>query len=220
MATKVPRYPKDLVRISVELAEKYTEFNRDCSRYFEAIPVMEEAEFWKILPAYRSVVIDVAFRKNYRCHPADEFFRRAVTGEGKYSLSRAIQFARSWDEIDSRFAWELGRAEREFGADWGRSDDSFGDLCDSLPLAGSSCLQALREGRVKDEATLHASCDAAVLAVPSFVPHIFYGENYNFMHLHNEAKNRLRQDIVGKERERRERDGTLDRGLSFFSVEV
>lgn len=122
---------------------------------------------------------------------AEELFRQNATGEHNFTFDQLLGFAHTWDELSS----ELHRILNDIVTDKG--DDGYGDLCDSLPLAGRNAIAKLLEPAkygIKNNAGVraiirsHAINDLVYVKASPWQNYIWDGENYITTVLEDAAK--------------------------------
>lgn len=122
---------------------------------------------------------------------ADEFFRKPYVGHfhdgngqmlSRYSFDEALQFARTWGEIVDRLYPAL------FSVVTGRSDDTFGDLIDSLPLLGRELVEQTVDGRFTKMSQLLRAISVKCQDVDLPAAFVVEGENYFAASLYEAAR--------------------------------
>jgi hypothetical protein len=197
------RETRDLRVFSAHKALADHSYDRAFSAWLHKLPPLPDETFWRVGAAYSRQVFESAVlgrKRNGRFGvkmAADELFRLARAREADYSLFDCVRFAARWDHFD-----EVASGGLE-GVELNRGDDSFGDLCDSVPLCGASVMAALKAGKVKTEKDLDdlvmTETSALVLLwggdgknAERFFKLVVNGENYNSMTLTEQAK----EDVV------------------------
>lgn len=159
--------------------------------------------FWQLLSVFQDEVRAFRFvmrRSDGVARAADEFFRKPYAGHfqassGKtvpeYSFDEAVQFARTWTEIVNRLYPAL------VGVVTNRSDDTFGDLLDSLPLLGRELVAKAVEGEFGKMRQLvrAVSVKCQELEVPSAF--VLHGENYVASSLYEAARDYFARRAAG-----------------------
>lgn len=177
----------------LNLAETRFEKTFNLWRNKEVKPCDDETG-WKILDAFRHEVGYYYFDlRRYDVgieHAAWELFRKCLTGECNHTIGEILQFVEWYGVLTSR----ISKAFRDLSLD--RGDDSFGDLTDSLPLAGRKIVERClatdpRSGKPKREGFLEAK--ELYEAIKSDLSEDWYkliceGENYVEMALSDSAK--------------------------------
>jgi hypothetical protein len=169
----------------------------------ESIEPLEDGRFWDLLKHYRSEVIQYVMLYGRDTESAaDEFFRKSTFGSMRgvdWNFDEAMAFIAAYEiKVKSLYQPLFDIVE-------GRGDDGYGDLLDSLPLAGretyEKCLTRKFfdneefEDFVKHSAqtiiTKHCSSGFQLdtnKVVIKFQKHILNGENYNRMKLREQAE--------------------------------
>ena len=158
---------------------------------------------WKLLEAFRSHVQTYYF--GYKRHDvgvkhaAGELFRLVAVGSADYTYEQACGFVKWYDRLHNRIGRSIGHLFDFHG-------DGFGDLCDSLPLAGKAiaerCLASnpksnrpKREGFLEEKEIAQAVQEAHGADWRKF---ICDGENYVEMALKDQAKKWFLHNLVGE----------------------
>ena len=160
-------------------------YERSFRQYFEGnVDCLTEERFWQLQPVLVADVWQFRFaygRTNGVEHAAGEFFRkpriedfRGLDGEHvpAYSLEEATRFAKTWRELTRRLYQPLFDVVR------GRSDDAYGDLLDSLPLAGREVVNAALTRQFTTNTHFEDSVRFACRRRKELGPFILQGENY------------------------------------------
>ena len=155
--------------------------------------------FWMLAPVFTGCVFTFRFgygRTNGAENAADEFFRKARVRdfrclaseiEVRYSLDEAISFAKTWSKLKNRLYRPLFDVVTE------RSDDGYGDLLDSLPLAGRDVVDmAINRQYTSEPHFIQCVRDACSKREQDDLANfILQGENYIAMHLYDAARTAL-----------------------------
>lgn len=142
----------------------------------------DEPTFNRLLPVYRGFVDKFVF--GYKrgdvgvAQAARELFRQVCTGEASWTWEEAAGFVKSYEQLKGRVGAAIAHLFEFHG-------DGFGDLHDSLPLAGDAVVQRClathpRSARPRREGFLdEAELTEAVKALgPQWGKLILNGENY------------------------------------------
>jgi hypothetical protein len=157
--------------------------------YFATVQPCDDEKGFAILDQFRKHVETFVFgygRKDVGVkHAADELFRLTATGQADYTYDEALAFVVWYDQLK-------GRIENSIGHLFDFHGDSFGDLCDSLPLAGREiverCLASHKKSGKRREGFLNE--DEISQAITSDKWRNFCnGENYVEMALSTQAEN-------------------------------
>ena len=155
--------------------------------------------FWAVMDVFVKIVQSrlnmVHFgESNASLLACDELFRQCATKEHDFTFDQLLGFGHTWDELSS----ELHRVL--FDIVTGKGDDGYGDLCDSLPLAGRDAITVL----LKPSENGIDHNNAVRGQIPdNFRRYIWDGENYFGMHLGDAAKKWFKimsRDIKPKEK--------------------
>lgn len=159
--------------------------------------------FWAIMDLWKSSVIRMGRDSKQAC---DELFRQCVCGElivrgktraaggGKVTFDELVRFIENYEAITSALYGHL------FDVVDGKGDDSYGDLCDSLPLVGREGVKdllALRNDQENNEAVVSIiEYNCVGHDKDEWVHFIWDGENYFRMFLEDEARRRYSGEAV------------------------
>jgi hypothetical protein len=159
-------------------------FDRNWLSFWRDVEPLPDDRFLELLPLLRVEVEKFRFRHKRTDGVRDaarEFCRKAVTkeNEDRYSPEDGLRFAKAYERMKGRLARALDRVVEGLG------DDSYSDLCDSLPLAGESIIQRAlathpKSGRPRREGFLdHQEVEDAVRELgQGWHGFIWNGENY------------------------------------------
>ncbi len=175
-------FPSDLVQTGADLLRTTTAYNKAWASYAALLPPLDEATFWDVARRFTELVLARAeYKKGDPVERgADELFRLEAVGMSSHPFGVLVQFAKAWGVMSDR----LGAALEDVVE--GYSDDSFGDLTDSLPFAGQAfCVKCLVGGFKSD-----VDFQAAVAAASEPLRRLLAGENYVETTLYTEARRR------------------------------
>jgi len=171
------------------------EYEKAFRTYFrEHVKPLSADRFWELQPVLTHDVYLFRFgygRSNGVEQAAGDFFRKALTQEAYhfqgrkqplYSISEAMQFARSWQTL----VRQLDDVLREVVEH--RGDDAYGDLLDAFLLAGQDVHQRSLERQFRDNRDLEEGITAACQTAPGLAELILHGENYVAMSLVDAAR--------------------------------
>jgi hypothetical protein len=157
--------------------------------YKSIVPLLDPLDrFWQIVDSLKDRLVNCDF--NAKAAIREMFRLSQVSGPGRkeFSFSELVQFAKTWDELSGNLYEPL------FEVITGKSDDGYGDLLDSLPLAGKVIYEQCLKGQIKNNQDLldkiHSQENSHHL--PDF---IFNGENYFAMNLMDTAKKRVHLEL-------------------------
>jgi hypothetical protein len=170
------------------LIEAQVIFDRAWDKYFNGIETLSRARFWEMVP-YLVGNLEYGQKKLNSDNACREFFRKSEYDE-RYSFEEAVRFTKTWQVYKS----DLYDSKAFGQINFGKSDDSYGDLIDGLPLAGGEfvgrCLVGDFEGNTDFVESLKK--------VTSLAKHIYNGENYFGMFLEDYAKEYFLYNVQGK----------------------
>lgn len=218
MAKQGPVSLVELARMGGELQVKQDLYERLCGVWLTQVEPCGATDFERVLDLYRKNVL-FALMTREKHDPvewaADEVMRAAITGENGLDFAVFPGFLAGYTKMKSAIYKGLDGIE-----DLGRGDDGFGDLCDSIPLAGVGVIRlCAKKGHFKSnedmEDAVRAECVKYVTAwvkIPwrehggenlsmnvekiaaKWAKFILEGENYNRMKLEDEWKKRFAQE--------------------------
>lgn len=140
---KASSLPEELVAAAVAVKAENAHFKRLAREFMASARPIPGERFWEIAAAYRELYVQAMRRK---CDPAEqaaeELMRQAWVGSAgsrtmtfqPNSMAEAAAFVHQYGLL----ADNLGSAFDHSGLELDRGDDSFGDLCDALPMAGQA----------------------------------------------------------------------------------
>lgn len=161
----------------------------------------DEATGLRILARFRQEIETYVFKYDRRAlgvkHAANELFRLVAVGSADYTFADVTGFVRWYEQLKERIAKAIGDLYDYHG-------DSFGDLCDALPLADpdivARCLATGRKPKrdgFLDSDEIPAAIEAA--GDPKWRQFICNGENYIASALEHRARKWLLRELVGSE---------------------
>jgi len=167
-------------------------YGKAFNKWFQTLPLLPDKRFWILLAEYQKLFVnsipEVHYCGNNSVQLAcDEFFRRSVVRGNwpRYTLIEAINFVKNYE----RLAGLLYEAGDNCDFSFERTDDPYGDLMDSLPLAGQEVCERLLGG--KYQSLIQFTKHIGQVCSKKLAKAILEGENYNTMHLLSEARRRL-----------------------------
>lgn len=135
--------------------------------------------FWEILEEFKTIVISRLNSKYTSRESCDELFRQAAVGELEVSFDELVGFSNNWSKIDNLLRTSLTTIIET------KSDDGFGDLCDSLPLVGREIVS-----RLFTPAGMYEKDVFYLVGRSGLRSYIWDGENYFGMNLDQAAQKR------------------------------
>lgn len=145
----------DAQELALEFNRVGAKFGKAFRHYMEELPLLDADRFWEILEKYfRPLVIERVFRQDAAKDAISEFFRvQSAAGkvqvwdsrggyryeECPYTFDEAIRFAKTWGHYKRALYKPLFDVVEDKG------DDGYGDLLDSLPLAGQTIHNACHD---------------------------------------------------------------------------
>ena len=156
--------------------------------YKHTVPLLDLARFWQIVDSLKNRLINCDFNAEAAIQEMFRLSQVPSSTRKEFSFSELVQFAKTWDELSGNLYEPL------FEVITGKSDDGYGDLLDSLPLAGKVIYEQCLKGQIKNNQDLldkiHSQENSHHL--PDF---IFNGENYFAMNLMDTAKKRVHLEL-------------------------
>lgn len=159
-------------------------------RWSQSVPTLDTEHFWREIDRIRSIWSERD--SNDSEWTADEYLRQAAV-EGEERLAAAVHFCVSY----RRYVESLRSRCEHITDGWERGDDGFGDLMDSLPMAGESVYVRVKGGDFWDEdgddtVNLDDLESSVKSAAPKVAERIINGENYWASTLEKAAQDRLK----------------------------
>jgi len=187
------RLPKKLVEIGKLKIHADTQYYDAFANYYSRLKTqLPHDKFWQIIEFLRKLIANRGFTYDKLKTSIDELFRLTATGESEhpeggfdgphvaYNFKDLLQFCFTYEGISDKIDQKLD----DFSLG---SDDSRGDLMDSLPLAGVKVYENILNGTVKNEQDLEKELKSLAKKWYEFIRN---GENYVWMTLKEEAASR------------------------------
>jgi len=124
-----------LESVAREMLEKIGAFRKEWNIRFDSVEELDRKRFWELIDALRDEVIQ--FRINLHRTDGIEtacrgLCRKALTGEGKWTISECVRFAKTYRVVVREIA-------KKYAELFDYCGDSFGDFMDALPLMDQRC---------------------------------------------------------------------------------
>lgn len=185
-----PRLPAKLVKAAREKWNAEQRYSKAFHAYWRTIPYLEDGRAWLLLDNLRGHISSRIDHDDNIKFAADEFYRLACTGESEhelpadraYTFHDACQFTRTYGKWVGDIRDKLYCIK-----DLDMRGDSFGDLCDGLPLAGQKTTHMILEGKI----TTRADLNRCIGRIGKHWQKLVWGENYVESTLIQEAEDRL-----------------------------
>jgi len=168
------------------------DYHQSFQRLLKSIKPLDNNRFWELLKHYRSEVVQyVLMYKRCTEDAASEFFRKTTFGTMRatctWNFDEALAFVVAYELKSKELYQPL------FDIVEGRGDDGYGDLLDSLPLAGretfDKCMgRKFFDNEEFEDFVKHALSHGDTPVVVQLQQHVLHGENYNRMHLQEQAQ--------------------------------
>lgn len=160
-------------------------FNKAYQNYSIGIPACGDANGFFMLEKFRhhikTYVFDYKRGNNPGIkHAAGEMFRLIAVEKADYTMRDMESFVKWYGELRHKIGNHLSDVIES------RGDDGYGDLCDSLPLAGTSVVQRILADGYETEEDLEQSVLAQLGS--DWAKFLLHGENYVEMRLMKQAK--------------------------------
>lgn len=146
--------------------------------------VPEDFKFWDYVALLRGQIESLRCRDSLKFALVPgvlEFYRLALVQPEVYDIEAGISLAVGWTEVRD----QLYEACQNLVED--KSDDSYSDLCDSLPFAGQEFVEDVLSGEIDDAKTFRAELRRQLLTEDWF-NFVYDGENYVASTLEDQAK--------------------------------
>jgi hypothetical protein len=194
---------REIVKSARAFLEAKAEYSKNFKIYLESLEPLSEKRFWEMTDIYNLLIlkgiigesnaVEKAAGELFRLPHADskKFRLGGVRRKSPYTFEEALQFANDWSSYKDELYTPL------FEIVENRSDDSYGDLLDNLPLLGpkfyARCLtKNFSNGTDFENAVGIVSQIAAsgrgMNTAASYQRFILHGENYNGMMLRDAAE--------------------------------
>jgi len=184
----------EILKQADELRKAEGRYDTAFDHWAQTVPTLAPEYFWRVIGTLRTIWEECKFDPE---RAADEYLRRAsIAGENE--LAAAIHFCVSY----RRYAEGMRGACEHITQGWERGDDSFGDLMDSLPMAGEQVYVEVKSGDFfgyngMDDIVLINDLESRVgEAVPNAADKILHGENYWASTLEQAAQERMKTILV------------------------
>lgn len=144
------------------------------------VPTLDPNKFWHTFDVFRNLLKSRIPRPDAVKEAAHELFRlQAIGVDNMGSFDDLLSFVSHWEAIVDKLYTEL------FDVVTDKSDDSYHDLCDSLPLAGRHTVGQILDGKAVSNGDIRFLIDSHD---DSMLVYIWNGENYIRMALRDTAK--------------------------------
>lgn len=168
--------PAELISAAVCVHQANKDYESQWIKFWLSIRPVKKTRFWELLNLFRKEVEVFCFnykRTNGVEDAAWEFFRKALVGQASYSAQEAYGFVKAYEKVKSIL-------DKRHASLFDYCGDGFGDLIDSLPLAGEEFFGR----KFSTESELHSAIKELSGGWAAFIE----GENYVEMMLEDAAK--------------------------------
>lgn len=175
-------------------------FNIEYIRFWNQVPECDDETGFRLLELFRKEVDQYVFKYKRGAtvgleNAANEMFRLVAVGSADYTTDELRGFCKWYDKTSNR----IGRA---IGDLFDYHGDGFGDLCDSLPLAGEAivkrCLATGKKPK-RDGFLEESEVHEAIKELGEGWAELIGGENYVDSVLAREAKKWFLHDLMRSE---------------------
>lgn len=159
----------DMMALASKFSLLKEEYEKQARTYINSIAPMGDDEFWSLAPT----LLQQVSRLRDSDRGCDEFSRSMIFmgGDEMANWEKVAAFSKTYAKVSANLSRHL------FESDLDRGDDSFSDLCDSLPLAGRDVYDLIM---AKERWSTSALENTVGAAHRKFICH---GENYIRMFL-------------------------------------
>lgn len=131
-------FSDEILKQADELRKAEGQYEKAFYHWAQTVPTLAPEHFWRGIDTLRTIWGECKFDPE---RAANEYLRIASI-EGQEQLAAAIHFCVSY----RRYAEGMSGACEHLTEGWERGDDSFGDLMDSLPMAGEQVYVEIKRG--------------------------------------------------------------------------
>ena len=181
-------FSDDILQQADEARQAEERYSHAFYSWVNGVATLKPGLFWREIRRLRSIWEELRGRDP--AEVADEYLRQAQC-ESEERFAEAVHFAVSYRRCSAALSKACGKVLKG----WERGDDSFGDLMDSLPMAGRDVFKRIKKGDffVVDEVVNLEELEAAVhSAAPKVAELILNGENYWASNLEEKARKRMK----------------------------
>lgn len=191
-------FDKAFEQLALQVEKLRITYSEEFPKQARKLELLTDDEFWKLCRIFRDFVVRYRFgygRTNGVKDAAWEFFRKVIVdgAEVEDEFWLRMRFAARYGEV-------CGRASEALWDVIERGNDGFGDLLDSLPLAGREVHEKACEGFYGNESALAEAVQAAGPPIrkstDEFTRFILFGENYHGLMLHEAAEKAFRRWMI------------------------
>jgi hypothetical protein len=186
------------------LAKRYTKINRDYEdnmrEFIRTVEPMDDKDFWDVLEYFakevRSRMGYVAYNPfksaahNTMIYIEGQAEALSATPVQAWEMSaRFVAAYAKWTEVLSKKCWDMPGVEK--------SDDSYGDWIDALPLAGHKVIFGIMEDYIANYKQVDKALDTHS---PNLKERIQEGENYVLSNLEDQVIKRFSYAVAQEDR--------------------
>lgn len=187
-------FSDDILQQADETRQAEERYSNAFYSWANGVATLKPGLFWREIRRLRSIWEERRRHGRAPDDAADEYLRQAQC-ESEERFAEAVHFAVSYRRCSAALSKACGKVLEG----WERGDDSFGDLMDSLPLAGRDVFKRIKKGEFfvedenEDEVVNLEDLEAAVhSAAPKVADLILNGENYWASNLEEKARERMK----------------------------
>ena len=183
-------FSDEILKQADELRKAEGQYEKAFDHWAQTAPTLSPDHFWKNVQSLRLI-----WSRSLDAERAANEYLRVASVEGEEQLAAAIHFCVSY----RRYAEGMSGACEHLTEGWERGDDGFGDLMDSLPMAGEQVYVEIKSGDFfgeDEDGNETVNISDLEKRVKEIVPHvadrIIHGENYWASTLEQAAAERMK----------------------------
>lgn len=186
-------FSDEILKQADELRKAEGQYETAFDHWAQTVPTLAPEHFWKEVQSLRLI-----WSRSLDAERAANEYLRIAAVEGEEQLAAAVHFCVSY----RRYAEGMRGACEHITLGWERGDDGFGDLMDSLPMAGEQVYVEVKSGDFfgdddeGNEIVYIGELENRVREiVPDVADRIIHGENYWASTLEQAAAERMKSII-------------------------
>jgi len=183
-------FSDEILKQADELRKAEGQYETAFGHWSATVPTLAPEHFWKEVQSIRLI-----WSRSLDAERAANEYLRIAAVEGEEKLAAAVHFCVSY----RRYAEGMRGACEHITQGWEREDDGFGDLMDSLPMAGNVIYAEVKSGDFfgdddeGNEIVYVGELENRVREiVPDVADRIIHGENYWASTLEKAAAERMK----------------------------
>lgn len=143
MPTTTSIFSDEILKQADDLRKSEGQYETAFDHWARSVPSLSPKHFWPEVDRLRLIWE----QEGHDSERAAEEYLRLAACEGEEKLAAAVHFAVSY----RRYSESVRGACEHIVQGWDRGDDGFGDLMDSLPMAGEEVYTRVKSGEFFDE---------------------------------------------------------------------